>query len=122
MLKDIIILVIILIIVDSIWLYLIKDKYSEQILNIQKEPLTVNLYSAAIVYFLIAYGLLYLTKNATNHEKIKMAFVFGITSYGIYDFTNGALLKNWDFNIAILDTIWGGILCSSSMYLFSKLF
>lgn len=122
MLKDIIIIIILLVLIDSFWLYLIKDKYSQQILNIQKEPMEVNLYSAFIVYLLIAYALIYLTKNEQDiMEKVKIGFIFGITSYGIYDFTNGAILKNWDFKLAIGDTIWGGILCASTMYVFSKI-
>jgi uncharacterized membrane protein len=119
MIKSILTILIILLLLDSIWLYIIKDKYSEQVLQIQKEPLEANYLSALIVYLLIAYGLYYLTKD--GDEKIKKAMVFGLVGYGIYDFTNGAIFKDWNFNLAIADTIWGSLLCGTTIYIFNKL-
>lgn len=116
----IILLFIILIIIDIIWLSLVKNKYFNMIYNIQKENVVINYYSVFITYIIMAFGVYYFTKNIkSKKEKILNAFIFGIISYGIYDFTNGALLKNWDFKLAILDTIWGGILMASTIYVYS---
>jgi uncharacterized membrane protein len=30
----------------------------------------------------------------------------------VYDFTNYALLKDYDFRFAVADTVWGGVLFS----------
>ncbi len=117
MLKKLLSIFIILILIDSLWLYLIKDKYKAQIENIQKESLSVNMYSAILVYVLLAFGIYYLLDD----KDLKKAFIFGLVTYGVYDFTNGALLKNWDFNLAIGDTIWGGILVASTVYVLSKI-
>lgn len=108
--KRLIKIFILLLLLDSIYLYFIKDKYNKQIINIQKEPMVINLYSALIVYILISLGLYYI-------NDVKMAFFYGIIIYGVYDFTNGAIFKNWNFNLAIIDTLWGGLLCGLTIYL-----
>ena len=37
----------------------------------------------------------------------------------IYELTNYALFKKWTFHMVLMDSIWGGILCTivSSMYI-----
>ena len=120
--KDILLIFVILILIDLIWLYLIKDKYAEQILNIQNQEMVVNYYSAFVVYVLLAIGLYYFTKDEKDiSKKVQNAALFGLVSYGVYDFTNGAIFKNWDFKLGIADTLWGSILCGSTIYAYSKL-
>jgi uncharacterized membrane protein len=41
----------------------------------------------------------------------------GIVIYGVYEFTNLSLLKNWKVLTTILDTTWGGVLFASTTYL-----
>ena len=41
--------------------------------------------------------------------------------YGIYETTNYALFNEWKPHIVVTDTIWGGILFSSSYFLFNLL-
>ena len=38
------------------------------------------------------------------------AFILGSTTYAIFDFTNLSVFKNYNLNIALVDSIWGGIL------------
>ena len=123
MIKNILLIFIILLLIDLIWLYLIKDKYAKQILKIQNQELVVNYYSALFVYVLLAIGLYYLSVNKTDiSTKVKISALFGLITYGVYDFTNGAIFKDWDFKLAIMDTIWGSILCASSMYAYSQIY
>lgn len=120
--KNILLIFIILILIDLIWLSLIKKKYSEQILKIQNEEMVINYYSTFIVYILLAIGLYYLTMDKTNTiSKVKTGALIGLVTYGVYDFTNGAIFKNWDFKLGIMDTLWGSVLCGSTMYIYSKL-
>ena len=95
--------IIILIIVDLIWLST-GGKYAIRMTEkIQKEPLIFRYASGFIVYLALAYLLLQ-TKN------YKQAFLYGLTTYMVYDFTNYALLKDYDLKFAIADSLWGGIL------------
>ncbi len=119
--KNVLLIFIILILIDLIWLYIIKDKYAEEIFKIQKEKMVINYYSAAIVYLLLAIGLYYITKNEKDSmSKIKTAALFGLVTYGVYDFTNGAIFKQWNFKLGVMDTIWGSVLCGSTMYIYNK--
>lgn len=95
--------IIILIIVDLIWLST-GGKYAIRMTEkIQKESLEFRYASGFLVYLALAYLLLQ-TKN------YKQAFLYGLTTYMVYDFTNYALLKDYDLKFAIADSLWGGIL------------
>lgn len=121
MLKDLIVIIIILLAIDAIWLTIIKESYNKQVLDIQKEPMQINIYSAAVTYILIAFGLVYLVKDLPEDKRLMAAFVFGLSGYGIYDFTNGAIFKNWNFKLGVADTIWGAILCTLTIYTYDRI-
>ena len=74
--------------------------------KIQGVPVVFRYGAAAIVYVALAYLLSY-AKTALN------AFYIGLSAYAVYDFTNYALLKDYDIRFALADTIWGGILFSA---------
>jgi uncharacterized membrane protein len=89
--------------VDIFWLAtggIVARKMTERI---QGEPIEFRFLSGVIVYLLLAYMLLQ-TKSA------KEAFLYGAAIYGVYDFTNHAILKQYDWKFAIADTLWGGVL------------
>ena len=71
--------------------------------RIQGQPIQMRYGSAIITYVLLAYMLLQ-TKSS------KEAFLYGAAIYGVYDFTNHALLNQYDWKFAIADTLWGGVL------------
>jgi len=52
-----------------------------------------------------------------NNESIQKAFLLGFTTYGIYELTNLATITQWNIPIAIIDTIWGGILYASTTFI-----
>lgn len=91
------------VITDSIWL-LTGGKVSLAIHEkIQGSPVVFR-YGAAIVVYAAMVYLLSLAVSAMH------AFTIGFCTYAVYDFTNYALLKDYDVKFAIADTIWGGIL------------
>ena len=93
----------IIFLVDIFWLLtggIFARKMTERI---QGQPIQMRFLSAALVYLLLAYMLLQ-TKSA------KEAFMYGVAIYGVYDFTNHALLEQYDWKFAIADTLWGGVL------------
>jgi uncharacterized membrane protein len=93
----------IIFLVDIFWL-LTGGIYARNMTErIQGKPIEVRYVSAAIVYLFLAY-LLLKTKTA------KEAFLYGAAIYGVYDFTNHAILDQYDWKFAIADTLWGGVL------------
>jgi uncharacterized membrane protein len=93
----------IIFLVDIFWL-LTGGIYARKMTErIQGKPIEMRFASAVIVYLFLAYMLLQ-TKSA------KEAFIYGVCIYGVYDFTNHALLDQYDWKFAIADTLWGGVL------------
>ena len=116
--KKFFVVLILLLIIDSIWVGLFAaPKYRKSILEIQGEPLVVNMKMAVLVYFAMTLLLmLCLSKNFTTQET----FLVGFLSYFIYDFTNASIFKKWDKLFGLFDSIWGGILFAIVGYITQK--
>jgi uncharacterized membrane protein len=95
-----------LILCDSFWLFSGGQYAVRMHERIQGSPVVFRYGAAGVVYLALAY-LLSLAKSATQ------AFAMGLSTYAVYDFTNYALLKDYDIRFGIADTIWGGILFSA---------
>jgi len=115
---------IILLLIDSIYLWGFSTYFSKLIQTIQKEPFVMNYLGVVICYILLIIGLNYFVlqnNSLKTKDKIKNAFILGIVIYGVYDSTNHAIFNKWDFKTLLLDTIWGGILLSLTTYFSIKL-
>lgn len=103
-------------ILDYIYLKSSGNIFSKLITNIQNSPLKLRIYPTIVVYILIFLMWIIFIYNQkdkfTFKENIFRAFLLGMCTYGIYDFTNMAIFKNWNINVALMDTIWGGVLYS----------
>ena len=104
-----------LIVLDSIYLKLIKGHFSDLIKNIQGSPLVINYVSAAICYIFLITGLNYFIIKP--NKTIQDAFLLGIVIYGTYETTSYALFKGWTLFTVIIDTLWGGILFALTTYI-----
>jgi len=89
--------------VDSIWLIGGSSLSSKMIQDIQGSPITIRFVPAVIVYVALAY-LVSIPKTS------KEAFLLGLSTYAVYDFTNYAIFKKYSLQFALMDTVWGGIL------------
>jgi uncharacterized membrane protein len=99
---------ILFIILDGIYLNLIKNYFNNQIKVIQGSDIKINYMAVAITYIFLIYGLNYFIIR--NHRSVKDAALFGLIIYAVYEFTNLSLFKNWSVLTAIIDTIWGAVL------------
>jgi uncharacterized membrane protein len=90
--------------VDLPWLYTVGGWTQSIVKKIQGgAPVEMRWQGAPIVYLAIAF-LIQHTRNRLD------AFWMGIAVYGIYDFTNYAIFKNYQLEFAVADTLWGGVL------------
>ena len=92
--------------VDSIWLILGSGLSQSMIKDIQGSPLKLRMWAGAVVYIALAY-LVTIPKNNTE------AFLLGLTTYAIYDFTNYSTLDKYQLKFALMDSLWGGILMTA---------
>jgi len=106
---------IILLILDSMYLYSVRNHFSKLVKNIQKTPLKLNIYAVIACYILLIGGFNYfIIKDGRSPFD---AFVLGFIIYGVYDLTNMAIFKNWGLFTLVIDTLWGGFLFSMTAYL-----
>jgi uncharacterized membrane protein len=101
--------------VDSFYLKIVKGHWENQVKAVQKNAMQINLTGAALSYIFIIFALNYfiLRKNASVGD----AFLLGLAIYGIFEFTNMAIFKEWQLYTVITDTLWGGALFAIVTYL-----
>lgn len=104
-----------LVAIDFAYLTVIKGHFARQIAAVQGSPMVVNLFGAIITYVFLIFGLNYFIIRPGHSAQD--AFLLGLVVYGVYDFTNLALLSKWQLTTAVMDTLWGGAL----FYLTTKL-
>lgn len=96
--------------IDLFWLATGGIFFRAMVRDIQGEDIQLRVVSAVIVYLFLAYMLL-------EARSYKQAFVYGVCIYGVFDFTNLAVFSNYDWKIAMADTLWGGVLMASAKYM-----
>lgn len=99
---------------DALYLSTYGNNFVRMITKIQASQMKVRIIPAIIVYILIfgawVYFIYNVRKRYTLKENVLRGFILGFTTYGIFDFTNLAIIKGWELRNAIVDTFWGGIL------------
>jgi len=119
MLKDYLLLCLLFIGIDAIYLTNSSKFFNKQINMIQGSNISLNPLSTALCYLILTTGIYYFA--LIKKLKIWECFLLGVFVYGVYETTNHAILKKWQWITVLLDTIWGGILFSSVVYLHQKI-
>lgn len=117
--NQLIISVVLLLLIDGLFLYTISDIFKQQVLDVQKSPMQINMVGGALCYLFLILGLYYFILKP--HRSVKDAFLLGLVIYGVYETTTYALLKNWKLQTVMIDTLWGGILFALTTYFTYKL-
>ena len=111
---------VLLVVLDSVYLNLVKSYYNYQIKSVQGSDLKINLLAAILCYVFLVFGLNYFIIR--ENKSVKDAFLLGLTIYAVYELTSMALLKKWFWLTVIMDTTWGGILFGLTTYLVYLIF
>ena len=82
--------------------------FSKMYGGIQKSNLKINFIGAALCYIALTFLLYYFILS--KKRKIMDAFLLGLGTYAVYEFTNYATFTNWPLYMVIVDTLWGGVL------------
>ena len=103
-------------VLDSLWFGLFMQKFAlnklEPLLRLSGNKLDVSLGFALIAYFfMVVLAVFFVDLRGNSARKVFFkASLFGICVFGIYDCTNGALLKVYPLEFVLVDTLWGGVL------------
>jgi uncharacterized membrane protein len=106
---------IVLLSLDFSFLYMMRSVFNQQIIAVQGSPIVFNVYGTILSYAAIVFGLYYFIIR--EKKSILDAFLLGLVIYAVYETTNLALLKNWTYKTAIIDTVWGGTLFALTTYI-----
>lgn len=107
---NLLILCLLFIVVDSPYLAIMGKYWGNSVAKIQGHDMVVDYRAAAVAYIFLAIGMKYLVLSR-DENNIFYAGLFGLTTYGVFNFTNAALFHDYDMRVATIDTIWGIIAC-----------
>lgn len=102
-----------MLLIDLPWLMVSGPYVSQMVSKIQGSALKLSYLPAALVYLALGYLVLQTSKPLE-------AFYMGAATYAVYDFTNLATLKNYEFSFAVVDTLWGGILFALTRFILNQ--
>lgn len=119
MATTLLLLCLIFIILDIPYLLTVGGNWSKMVEKIQQSPMTVNIPAAIVVYGFLSIGLynLVLSRNLSTRDTVLYSGLLGLTTYGVFNFTNMALFEEYDTTNALIDTAWGGIVTAGAGYL-----
>ena len=104
-------------IIDLIWLGVVaRSFYQAQMGHLMRA--NVNWAAAILFYLIFVAGIVVLVVWPAIEQKslaqaIVLGAVLGLVTYAAYDLTNLATLEGFPITVAIVDLVWGAVLCST---------
>jgi uncharacterized membrane protein len=105
---------------DMLWLGLLARRFYAKYLGFLLSARPV--WSAAILFYLlfVAGVLVFVVLPCVHAGSAKKVLIlgafFGLITYGTYDLTNLALVKQWPLIVTVVDMCWGTILAAIVSY------
>jgi uncharacterized membrane protein len=112
---------------DLLWLGVVARGFYQTHMGHLMKP-SVNWAAAAAFYLLFLVGLVVLVvlpavERQSFAHAVALGALFGLVTYAAYDLTNLATLDGFPLQVALVDLVWGAVLCatiSSITFLASK--
>lgn len=122
--------IVILLALDSLWLSVMKTRYATWVKAVQHRPMQIRVIGATMSYVFVILALVFvIIPAAMAHlpvtrskalslsewmHMIKCALRWGVVSglaiYGVFNATNYGIFSDYPWQMAVVDTVWGGIL------------
>jgi uncharacterized membrane protein len=127
-----IILITIIMVADIIWLTIQKPRYNSLVSAVQGSNIKVKYTPAFITYIFVVVSIIFiaiplvrmhLKNKSTSHifmTSLAYGGMLGLCIYGIFNFTNMSIFKDYNVLVAIMDTTWGVVLYTMACFLFLK--
>lgn len=106
------------VVIDMIWLGQMAPRFYKPILG--DIALAGFRFAPAIAFYLMfpVGVVLFVLNPALKSQSLLTALtfgaLFGLFTYGTYDLTNQATLRNWTWSLSLADMAWGGVLTGVS--------
>ena len=106
--KELSITLLSLLVLDAFYLGFTRGIWDLQVASVQRVAMQPRILGAVVCYLLMTGGLWYFILR--DRRTVGEAMLLGFVIYGVFDSTNYAIFKKWQWQNALMDTIWGGIL------------
>ena len=107
-----------IILIDGLWLaFTLNRFYVPNIGHLLNESMVI--WPAVIFYILYGIALNVfvvlpaLKTNTGYFDLLLLGALFGMVTYGTYDLTNQATIKNWPWIVTVVDIAWGSFLAGA---------
>ena len=119
--KVIVLSIVLFLVLDALFIGAMMKNWQSLLLRVQGEKLEVKMLSAIGAYIVMVLAWVYFVyKPYLIHKNIwtavKTGAVLGFVIYGIFELTNHAIIKKWDFSFVVMDTVWGSVLYALVSY------
>lgn len=117
-------------VMDSVWFAIFMKQFAidklQPILRMENGKLAAHMPSVFFAYLLmVVIAVVFLVPKVVGSTAIPVAFAYGfimgICVFGIFDFTNAALLRPYPFSFLVADVLWGGFMYGCLGVLLSKI-
>jgi len=110
---------VILLVIDMIWLQGFSSFHKDQIQRIQRAPLKLDMKAGTLFYVLAATAYFKVIKKLSinKEDAFKKGALLGLLMYGTFDLTNKTIFKDYTWDYAIKDTLWGTFAMGAASYL-----
>lgn len=118
--KELSITLLSLLVIDAFYLGFTRGIWDLQVASVQRVSMQPRILGAVVCYLLMTGGLWYFILR--DRRTVGEAMLLGFVIYGVFDSTNYAIFKKWQWQNALMDTIWGGVLfgiTTQVVYLFT---
>jgi uncharacterized membrane protein len=104
-------------VIDLVWLGVVAPKLYDHYIG-QYLADNPKMVAAVVFYFLYVVGLVYfVVAPALDGGSLGQAAIdgalLGALAYMTFEMTSYAVIKDWPFEIVIIDIVWGAVLTSS---------
>lgn len=104
-----------MLVLDAMYLTATRSIFGATVAKIQRVAMQIRIEGAVVVYVLLVLGLYKFI--ISERRPVKDAAILGLVIYGVFDFTNYTMFKNYDLATALMDTTWGTTLMALTTYL-----
>ena len=103
--------------IDLLWLGVVARGFYQEHMGHLMKP-SVNWAAAVAFYLLFLVGLVVLViwpaiQRESFAQAMLLGALFGLVTYAAYDLTNLATLDGFPLKVALVDLLWGTLLCAT---------
>jgi uncharacterized membrane protein len=103
---------------DFVWIGLVANGFYRRalgpMLRMDGDRMDPRLLPAAMLYALVVAGLILFALprgRGTLVDAVAWSALYGVIGYSVYDLTNYATLQGFPLRMAVVDMVWGGVVC-----------